>query len=93
MSETSIAEEEVCPHPIETEFDIGEQNIQPFGLDIHNPVFLISGISIVAPGQPFKALSVLLSLQPGYELRYGLWPARGVPDTQGAQSSRVACSP
>ena len=37
---------------IETEYEIGQDNIQaqvgPFGLDIHNPVFLISGLSIVA---------------------------------------------
>ena len=37
---------------IETEFQIGQDNIQPqlgpFGLDIHNPVFLISGLVIVA---------------------------------------------
>jgi Choline-glycine betaine transporter len=36
---------------IETEYEIGQDNIQttigPFGLDIHNPVFLISGLSIV----------------------------------------------
>ena len=31
-----------------TEYEIGQDNIRPFGLDIHNPVFLISGISIVA---------------------------------------------
>ena len=36
------------PHPIETEFETGQHNINPFGLDIHNPVFLISGLSIVA---------------------------------------------
>ncbi len=48
MADTSIPPEEEIPHPIETDFDIGEQNIQPFGLDIHNPVFPISGISIVA---------------------------------------------
>ncbi len=48
MSDTSITPEEDVPHPIETDFEIGEQNIQPFGLDIHNPVFLISGLSIVA---------------------------------------------
>ena len=35
------------PHPIETEYDTGQDNITPFGLDIHNPVFLISGISII----------------------------------------------
>ena len=31
----------------ETAFEIGDHNITPFGLDIHNPVFLISGLSIV----------------------------------------------
>ncbi|GGE23017.1 BCCT family transporter [Primorskyibacter flagellatus] len=37
---------------IETEYEIGQHNIDgkvgPFGFDIHNPVFLISGLSIVA---------------------------------------------
>ncbi len=37
---------------IETEYEIGQDNltpqIGPFGLDIHNPVFLISGLTIVA---------------------------------------------
>ena len=37
---------------IETDYEIGQDNIQttvgPFGVDIHNPVFLISGLSIVA---------------------------------------------
>jgi len=36
---------------IETDYKIGQDNIStslgPFGLDIHNPVFLISGLSIV----------------------------------------------
>ncbi|MEQ9259207.1 MAG: BCCT family transporter [Roseovarius sp.] len=36
---------------IETDYEIGQDNIQtnlgPFGLDIHNPVFLISGLSII----------------------------------------------
>ena len=36
------------PHPIETDFEIGGHNITPFGLDIHNPVFMISGLSIIA---------------------------------------------
>ena len=31
-----------------TDYEIGQQNIQPFGLDIHNPVFLISGLLIIA---------------------------------------------
>ncbi len=37
---------------IKTEYEIGQDNINPklgpFGLDIHNPVFLVSGIGIVA---------------------------------------------
>ncbi len=31
-----------------TDYQVGQDNITPFGLDIHNPVFLISGISIIA---------------------------------------------
>ncbi|MGI9500450.1 MAG: BCCT family transporter [Geminicoccaceae bacterium] len=31
-----------------SDYKIGQDNIQPFGLDIHNPVFVISGLSIVA---------------------------------------------
>ena len=30
----------------ETEFELGQDNIRPFGLDIHNPVFLISSVLI-----------------------------------------------
>lgn len=37
----------LAPNPIDTDFEIGDQNIQPFGLDIHNPVFLISGLAVV----------------------------------------------
>lgn len=33
---------------IETDYEVGQDNIQPFGLDMHNPVFLISGLAIVA---------------------------------------------
>ncbi len=37
---------------IETDYEIGQDNIQPsigpFGLDIHNPVFVVSGLVIVA---------------------------------------------
>ncbi len=32
----------------ETDYQVGQDNIRPFGLDIHNPVFLISSVSIVA---------------------------------------------
>jgi BCCT family betaine/carnitine transporter len=38
--------------PIETDYDIGQDNIEgsvgPIGFDIHNPVFAISGLSVVA---------------------------------------------
>ena len=37
---------------IETDYEIGQDNIEaqlgPFGLDIHNPVFLVSGLTIIA---------------------------------------------
>ncbi len=43
---------EGASHIIETDYQIGQHNIEtqigPFGLDIHNPVFLISGLSIIA---------------------------------------------
>jgi BCCT family betaine/carnitine transporter len=43
---------EGAAHIIETDYEIGQDNIEsqigPFGLDIHNPVFLISALSIVA---------------------------------------------
>ncbi|NSY38539.1 BCCT family transporter [Leisingera sp. ANG59] len=32
----------------ETEYELGQDNIRPLGLDIHNPVFLISSILIAA---------------------------------------------
>jgi len=52
MTETTASTE---PTPggnlIETDYEIGQDNIKasigPFGLDIHNPVFAISGLSIV----------------------------------------------
>jgi BCCT family betaine/carnitine transporter len=31
----------------ESKYEIGQDNITPFGLDIHNPVFLVSGITII----------------------------------------------
>ncbi|MSU90525.1 BCCT family transporter [Rhodobacteraceae bacterium 2CG4] len=41
-----------APNAIDTDYEIGQDNIDgqlgPFGFDIHNPVFLISGLSIVA---------------------------------------------
>ncbi len=39
-------------NPIDTDYTVGQDNIRtqigPFGLDIHNPVFVISGLTIVA---------------------------------------------
>ncbi len=32
----------------DVDYQLGQDNIQPFGLDLHNPVFLISGLSIIA---------------------------------------------
>ncbi|MEM9059896.1 MAG: BCCT family transporter [Pseudomonadota bacterium] len=34
--------------PIETDYELGSHNIRPFGLDIHNPVFLVSSLVIIA---------------------------------------------
>ncbi|MEY8098763.1 BCCT family transporter [Falsihalocynthiibacter sp. S25ZX9] len=36
------------PQPIDTDFEIGQHNVTPFGFDIHNPVFGISSIAIIA---------------------------------------------
>ncbi|MGE0230543.1 MAG: BCCT family transporter [Flavobacteriaceae bacterium] len=58
MTEQSDVAIEAIPAPegatqiIETDYEIGQDNITPsigpFGLDIHNPVFLVSGLTIVA---------------------------------------------
>ena len=34
-------------NPEATEYEVGQDNIQPFGLDIHNPVFVVSALSII----------------------------------------------
>ncbi|MEX2630288.1 MAG: BCCT family transporter [Tistlia sp.] len=51
--------------PIETDYELGQDNIQPqigpFGMDIHNPVFMISGLTIVA----FVAFALLLPTTAG----------------------------
>ncbi|MFW8592928.1 BCCT family transporter [Cribrihabitans neustonicus] len=58
---------------IDTEYEIGQDNIEtkigPFGVDIHNPVFLISGVAIVlfvfyALALPEQAASVFGWLRP-----------------------------
>jgi len=55
---TTDTDVEAVPSPegpadiIETDYQIGQDNIRPrigpFGLDIHNPVFLVSGLVVVA---------------------------------------------
>lgn len=51
-ADTGIGSPDGAANPIDTEYEIGQDNIQaeigPFGLDVHNPVFLISGLAIVA---------------------------------------------
>lgn len=48
MSTGADTESQTNPEAeFETEFELGQDNIQPFGLDIHNPVFLISGLVII----------------------------------------------
>ena len=48
---TGIAPPDGASKLIDTDYEIGQDNIEkqfgPFGLDIHNPVFAISGLSIV----------------------------------------------
>lgn len=50
-------------NPIDTDYQIGQDNIAmqigPFGLDIHNRVFLISGLSIIA----FVLLTLIFQTQ------------------------------
>ncbi|AJY45457.1 BCCT family transporter [Martelella endophytica] len=52
MSDTGIPQPEGETDLIETDYEIGQDNITtnigPFGLDVHNPVFLISGLLVVA---------------------------------------------
>ncbi len=51
-SDTGIPIPEGESQIIETDYEIGQDNIQgsvgPFGLDVHNPVFLVSGLAVVA---------------------------------------------
>src|SRR5690606_40254142 len=50
---------------IDTDYEIGQDNIQtrigPFGLDIHNPVFAVSGLTIIA----FVILTLALQEEAG----------------------------
>ncbi len=51
-AEEALPEPEGASDIIDTDYEIGQDNITPkigpFGLDIHNPVFLFSGIVVVA---------------------------------------------
>lgn len=38
---------EEAPNPIDTDYEVGQDNIQILGLDIHNPVFFVSAVVIV----------------------------------------------
>ena len=52
MTQTTDLSPDGAANVIETDYEVGQDNIQPqlgpFGLDIHNPVFMISGLTIVA---------------------------------------------
>ncbi|MCV6824523.1 MULTISPECIES: BCCT family transporter [Halocynthiibacter] len=52
VSPEGIPSPEGATHIIDTEYEIGQDNVEgavgPFGFDIHNPVFMISGIAVVA---------------------------------------------
>ncbi len=51
-AEEALPEPEGASEIIETDYEIGQDNITPkigpFGLDIHNPVFFVSGLVVVA---------------------------------------------
>ena len=44
---------------ISTDYEVGQDNIKPFGMDIHNPVFAVSGLAIVA----FVILTLMFQTQ------------------------------
>jgi betaine/carnitine transporter, BCCT family len=48
MANTDETSSMDVPQPVESDYEIGQDNITPFGLDVHNPVFLVSGLSIIA---------------------------------------------
>ena len=48
MTEPSNSSATKTPSAIDTDYELGQDNITPFGLDIHNPVFVISALSIIA---------------------------------------------
>ncbi|VAW18215.1 High-affinity choline uptake protein BetT [hydrothermal vent metagenome] len=48
MTDTTEQTGPAVPNPVKTDYRIGQDNVNPFGLDLHNPVFLVSGLSVVA---------------------------------------------
>ncbi len=58
MADVTESDVDAIPAPegateiIDTEYEIGQHNVEtkigPFGLDIHNPVFMVSGLVVVA---------------------------------------------
>ncbi|WP_424927529.1 BCCT family transporter [Amaricoccus tamworthensis] len=52
VSPEGIPQPEGAVHLIDTDYEIGQDNVEghlgPFGFDIHNPVFVVSGACIVA---------------------------------------------
>ena len=49
MADLQTSGEKASHDPgFQTDFELGQDNIRPFGLDIHNPVFLISSLVIIA---------------------------------------------
>ena len=49
MANLETSDEGVGQDPnFATDFELGQDNIRPFGLDIHNPVFVISSVLIIA---------------------------------------------
>lgn len=48
MTDTIENTEPDVPHPLDSDYEVGQDNVKPFGLDIHNPVFPVSSIAIVA---------------------------------------------
>ena len=70
------------PHRYETEYEIGQDNLKKFGMDIHNPVFWVSAILILAlrGAVPVWGLALPAILAPAAMLA-----ARGIDTAPGKQ--------
>ncbi|MBK1625475.1 BCCT family transporter [Afifella marina] len=55
MSEQTADQTGDATEDIPTDYEVGQDNIQVFGLDFHNPVFIVSGLTIIL----FVALSLI----------------------------------